>query len=179
MKRHLFETDHEDYRKSVREFVTREVAENIERWDDAELIDRSMFRAAAAAGIYGLEIPEEHGGSGIADYRFRVVVNEELLAAHAHSANITLALQDDLVLHYLVDLATEEQKKRWLPEFARGELVGSLAMSEPGAGSDLRGLRTTAKASRHGLGARRPEDLHQLWFLERPRHRGRSGRFSP
>jgi alkylation response protein AidB-like acyl-CoA dehydrogenase len=150
MQRDFFDTDHEDYRKSVREFVAREVAENAQQWDDDGLIDRSMFRAAAEAGVYGLEIPEAYGGSGTSDYRFRVVVNEELLAAHAHSVNITLALQDDLVLHYLVDLATEEQQRRWLPGFARGELVGSLAMSEPGAGSDLRGLRTTAKATEDG-----------------------------
>jgi alkylation response protein AidB-like acyl-CoA dehydrogenase len=145
MLRHLFEADHEQYRETVAEFVAREVEPNLERWDDQALIDRSFFRAAAEAGIYGLEIPEQYGGSGVKDYRFRVVVNEELCKAHATSVNITLSLQDDLVLHYLIDLATAEQRARWLPGFAKGERVGSLAMTEPGAGSDLRGMRTTAR----------------------------------
>jgi alkylation response protein AidB-like acyl-CoA dehydrogenase len=102
------------------------------------------LRAAAAHGIYALAVPEEYGGSGETDYRYRMVVNEETARAGATSFNMTLGLQDDLVLAYLLDLTTPEQKKRWLTPFARGELLGALAMTEPGAGSDLQGIRTAA-----------------------------------
>ncbi|HZZ52514.1 MAG TPA: acyl-CoA dehydrogenase family protein [Pseudonocardia sp.] len=144
MRRNLYTADHEQYRESVREFVRREVVPNIERWDSQRMIDRDVFASAAKQGVYGLEIPEEHGGSAESDYRYRLVVNEELSEVGATSLNMTLGLQDDLVLHYLVDLGDREQQARWLPGFASGATIGALAMTEPAAGSDLRGMQTTA-----------------------------------
>jgi alkylation response protein AidB-like acyl-CoA dehydrogenase len=92
-----------------------------------------------------LQVGEQYGGAGEADYRYRMVVSEEIARINALSFGLTISLQDDLVLHYLLDLTNEEQKQRWLPGFASGELIGALAMTEPGAGSDLKGIRTTAR----------------------------------
>jgi alkylation response protein AidB-like acyl-CoA dehydrogenase len=145
MERTLYESDHEAYRHSVREFLEREVVPHKDRWDDEHMIDRSVYRRAAEAGIYALNVPEQYGGAGEADYRYRLVVCEEVGRVNALSFGLTLGLQDDLVLHYLTDLTDEEQRKRWLPGFASGTVLGALAMTEPGAGSDLRGIRTSAR----------------------------------
>lgn len=144
MERTLFTADHESYRAVVREYLAREVTPRYEKWEEARWIDRDAFRSAAEAGVYGLQIPEEYGGAGEIDYRYRVVSAEEIARVHATSFGVTTSLQDDLVLHYLLDLTNEEQRQRLLPGFARGETIGALAMTEPGAGSDLRGMRTSA-----------------------------------
>jgi alkylation response protein AidB-like acyl-CoA dehydrogenase len=145
MERTLYESDHEAYRHSVREFLQREVVPHKDRWDDEHMIDRSVYQRAAEAGVYALNVPEQYGGAGEADYRYRLVVCEEVGRVNALSFGLTLGLQDDLVLHYLTDLTDEEQRKRWLPGFASGTVLGALAMTEPGAGSDLRGIRTAAR----------------------------------
>ena len=148
MQRSLYDEDHEAYRATVREFLTREVVPHKDQWDDDRWIPREVFKAAAEAGLYGLQIPEEYGGSGVTDYRYRLVVGEEIARANAISFGVTISLQDDLFLAYLLGRATEEQKKRWLPDFAAGELIGALAMTEPGTGSDLQGIRTSARLDR-------------------------------
>ncbi|CCW13706.1 acyl-CoA dehydrogenase family protein [Rhodococcus aetherivorans] len=145
MERELYTEDHELYRETVREFLAREVQPHQDRWDSEKRIDRSIFARAAKQGIYALQIGEEHGGAGELDYRYRMIVCEEIARINALSFGLTLALQDDLVLHYLLDLTTDEQKQRWLPQFASGELIGALAMTEPGTGSDLQGIKTTAR----------------------------------
>ncbi|SNR83019.1 Acyl-CoA dehydrogenase [Haloechinothrix alba] len=145
MERKLYDDTHEQYRETVRTFLQKEVVPYHESWEADRWIDRSVFARAAGLGVYGLQIPEAYGGAGEQDYRFRMVAAEEIAKAHTISFAVTIALQDDLVLHYLLDLTTEEQRRRWLPGIARGELIGALAMSEPGAGSDLRGIRTTAR----------------------------------
>lgn len=150
MRRALYTDDHERYRDTVREFLAREVEPFYLTWEDTGLIDRSVFKAAAAQGVYALAVPEECGGSGERDYRYRMVVNEEVARIGATSLGMTLALQDDLVLAYLLDLTTEEQRRRWLIPFAQGEVLGALAMTEPGTGSDLRGIRTNARRDGHG-----------------------------
>jgi alkylation response protein AidB-like acyl-CoA dehydrogenase len=114
-------------------------------WDRDRWIDRTVFARAAKAGIYALQIDERYGGAGEFDYRYRMVVCEEVARVNAYSFGLTVSLQDDLVLHYLLDLTNAEQKQRWLPGFASGELIGALAMTEPGTGSDLRSIRTTAR----------------------------------
>ena len=151
MRRTLYADVHEDYRQTVREFFAREVEPHYLQWEADRLIDRSVFRSAAKQGIYALSVPEEYGGAGERDYRFRMVVNEEAARVGATSFNMTLGLQDDLVLSYLLDLTTDEQKDRWLVPFAEGEAIGALAMTEPGTGSDLQGIRTSAR--RDGDGA--------------------------
>ena len=145
MQRTLYNSDHEAYRETVRDFLAREVVPHQENWDRDRFIDREVFARAAKAGIYALEVDEAYGGAGEHDYRFRMVVCEEVARINALSFGLTISLQDDLVLHYLLDLTNEEQKQRWLPGFASGHLIGALAMTEPGTGSDLRAIRTTAR----------------------------------
>jgi alkylation response protein AidB-like acyl-CoA dehydrogenase len=145
VKRVLYGPDHEVYRETVREFLSREVAPYQDDWDREHWIDRAVFARAAKAGIYALQVGEAYGGAGESDYRYRMIVCEEVSRINALSFGLTVSLQDDLVLHYLLDLTNDEQKQRWLPGFASGELIGALAMTEPGAGSDLKGMRTTAK----------------------------------
>jgi alkylation response protein AidB-like acyl-CoA dehydrogenase len=145
VQRSFYTADHEAYRETVREFLAREVVPFQDDWDRDRWIDRAVFASAAKAGVYALNVGEEYGGAGEFDYRYRMVVCEEVSRVTALSFGLTVSLQDDLVLHYLLDLTNDEQKRRWLPGFAAGELIGALAMTEPGAGSDLRGIRTTAR----------------------------------
>jgi long-chain-acyl-CoA dehydrogenase len=144
LDRLLFTADHDDYRQVVRAFVEREVCPNLTRWDQERLIDRQVWLAAGKQGIIGLSVPGEYGGGGEPDYRYQVVVMEELARAGAASLASSFSLQDNIVIPYLKDLGTEQQKQRWLTGMAAGQLIGAIAMTEPGAGSDLQGVRTTA-----------------------------------
>ena len=144
MQRRLFEADHDAYRDTVREFLAREVEPYYEQWEADRLIDRSAWLGAGKSGIIGLSIPEEFGGSGVTDYRFRCVVSEEIARTATTSFGQSVTLQDDIAIPYIKDLGTEEQKRRWLPGMAVGELIGAIAMTEPGAGSDLQGVKSSA-----------------------------------
>lgn len=152
MERDIYEEDHEAFRDLVKDFVKRHVSnESIERWDAAGEIDRETMLAAGEAGIIGLSVPEEFGGAGmLQDYRFRTIVNEEVIGAGAGSLAGAFGIQDDLAVPYLVHMGTQAQKEKWLPRMATGEVLGALAMTEPGAGSDLRGIKTTAKKTEGG-----------------------------
>ncbi|MEJ1091395.1 acyl-CoA dehydrogenase family protein [Microbacterium istanbulense] len=147
MERDIYEEDHEAFRDLVKDFVKRHVSnEAIERWDAAGEIDRETMLAAGEAGLIGLSVPEEFGGAGmLQDYRFRAIVNEEVIGAGAGSLAGAFGIQDDLAVPYLVHMGTQEQKEKWLPRMASGEILGALAMTDPGAGSDLRGIKTNAK----------------------------------
>jgi len=147
MERDIYEEDHEAFRDLVKDFVKRHVTnEAIERWDAAGEIDRATMLAAGEAGLIGLSVPEEFGGAGmLQDYRFRTIVMEEVIAAGAGSLAGAFGIQDDLAVPYLVHMGTQEQKEKWLPRMATGEVLGALAMTDPGAGSDLRGIKTNAK----------------------------------
>ena len=144
MDRTLYEQDHEDFRAVVREFVAREVTPHQQRWEQAHLIDRSVWTAAGKQGLLGLAAPEELGGAGQDDFRYRAVMMEEFARVGAASLASGFAVQDDIVLPYLLDLGTPEQKRRWIPGICTGETITAIAMTEPGAGSDLQGIRTTA-----------------------------------
>ncbi|MGW0950105.1 acyl-CoA dehydrogenase family protein [Streptomyces sp. NPDC002623] len=144
MQRTLYDQDHEDFRDVVREFVAREVVPHQERWETERLIDRGVWTAAGKQGLLALAAPEEHGGGGQADFRYRAVMMEEFARVGAASLGSAFSVQDDIVLPYLLDLGTEEQKQRWLPGICAGETVTAIAMTEPGAGSDVQGIRTTA-----------------------------------
>ena len=147
MERDIYDEDHEAFRDLVKDFVKRHVTnEAIERWDAAGEIDRATMLAAGEAGLIGLSVPEEFGGAGmLQDYRFRTIVMEEVIAAGAGSLAGAFGIQDDLAVPYLVHMGTQEQKEKWLPRMATGEVLGALAMTDPGAGSDLRGIKTNAK----------------------------------
>jgi alkylation response protein AidB-like acyl-CoA dehydrogenase len=142
--RDLYTSEHEAFRDAVRRYVDREVVPNLDRWDEERQIDRSAWVAAGRQGIVGLSGPDEYDGGGVVDYRFRHLVQEEFGRVGASALTSSFALQDDIVVPYLVSLATPEQSARWLPGMCRGELIGAIAMTEPGTGSDLRGIRTSA-----------------------------------
>ncbi|SOD59191.1 Acyl-CoA dehydrogenase [Streptomyces zhaozhouensis] len=143
MRREIFEAEHEAFRESVRAFVEREVLPHHQRWEREGAVDRSLWRAAGAQGLLGLAVPEEYGGGGSADFRFPLVLAEEL--ARVGATGPGFRVHNDIVGPYLTELATDEQKRRWLPGFCSGETIAAIAMTEPGAGSDLQGIRTTAE----------------------------------
>lgn len=142
--RSIYESDHEEFRDLVRHFAEKHGKPNAERWDAEGKVDRWLFTEAAEAGILGFAIPEEYGGGGMPDFRFNAVMGEELARNPVSSGLACIALQNDIVYPYFLDLTNEEQKKRWLPGIASGELVTAVAMTEPETGSDLAAIRTTA-----------------------------------
>ncbi|EME99571.1 acyl-CoA dehydrogenase family protein [Streptomyces mobaraensis NBRC 13819 = DSM 40847] len=142
MDRRIFDDRHDAFRATVRTFLDREVAPHYERWEEDGVVSRDVWRAAGKQGLLGLAVPEEYGGGGTPDFRFGVVLAEEF--ARAGAAGFAAGLHNDIIGPYLTGLATEEQKRRWLPGFCSGETVTAIAMTEPGAGSDLQGIRTTA-----------------------------------
>jgi alkylation response protein AidB-like acyl-CoA dehydrogenase len=142
MKRLVFEPEHEQLRETTKQYIEREVQPNAEKWERDRIVDRSAYVAAGKYGLIGFNMPEKYGGGGSDDFRFNAVIVEEL--AKFGSATPSLSLQNDIVGPYLSSLANEEQQQRWLPGYVTGEVIGAIAMSEPGAGSDLAGIRTSA-----------------------------------
>ena len=142
MKRQIFTAEHEAFRELVRTFLTKEVVPNRERWEAAGVVDREVWLAAGRAGLLGFFVDEKYGGAGVDDRRYHAVFTEE--AARAGASGPAFGLHNDIIGPYLTDLTTEEQKQRWLPGFCTGVLITAIAMTEPGAGSDLQGIRTTA-----------------------------------
>jgi alkylation response protein AidB-like acyl-CoA dehydrogenase len=140
--RNIFESEHEQFRATCREFLSRHVLPHHDRWEADGIVDREVYVEAAKQGVLGFNIPDQYGGGGVTDWRFNVVVNEEFSRAFAHGP--AFSLQSDMLTPYLVRQTDEEQKNRWLPGFARGELIVAVAMSEPNTGSDLQGIRTHA-----------------------------------
>ncbi|SFK60352.1 acyl-CoA dehydrogenase family protein [Streptomyces pini] len=143
MKRKIFTEDHEAFRQTVRAFLEREVLPHYERWEREGAVDREAWRAAGRQGLLGVAVPEEYGGGGQDDFRYGAVLAEEF--TRAGTPGLAIGLHNDVIGPYLTSLATEEQKKRWLPGFCSGEIVTAIAMTEPGAGSDLQGIRTSAE----------------------------------
>jgi acyl-CoA dehydrogenase len=142
MRRTIFDNEHRDFRDSVRTFLRREAVPNTGAWEAAGMVPRSFWIKAAQAGFVGFEAPEEHGGLGLSDFRFNAILDEEV--EYAEVAGDNFSLENDIVAPYLIELADEQQQARWLPRFTAGELVVAIAMSEPGAGSDLQAIRTQA-----------------------------------
>ena len=143
MARALFSEEHDMFRDSFRAFVEKELVPHSDEWERAGIVPREAWLAAGAQGFIGTQVPEEYGGPGVDDFRFNVIVGEEL--SRAGASGLGLTLQNDVALPYFLDLTTEEQKRRWLPGIVSGETVTAIAMTEPGAGSDLAGIRTTAR----------------------------------
>jgi alkylation response protein AidB-like acyl-CoA dehydrogenase len=143
MQRTRYEAEHEAFRDAVRSFLAQHVVPFHDAWEKAGIVDREVWRAAGKQGLLGTDVPEQFGGGGVKDFRYNCVVTEEVIRVGASGIGFTL--HNDVVAPYLLDLATDEQKERWLPPFVTGELITAIAMSEPGAGSDLQGLRTTAR----------------------------------
>ncbi|MFD8755537.1 acyl-CoA dehydrogenase family protein [Kitasatospora sp. NPDC059577] len=142
MQREIFTEQHDDFRATVRAFLAKEVLPHYDRWEKAGIVDRSVWLAAGRQGLLGIAVPEEYGGGGTPDFRYAAVLAEEF--ARAGASGLAIGLHNDIIGPYLTSLATEEQKRRWLPGFCSGELITAIAMTEPGTGSDLQGIRTQA-----------------------------------
>jgi alkylation response protein AidB-like acyl-CoA dehydrogenase len=142
MERDLFDEEHLLFRETVREFMAREVVPHHAKWESDGIVPREVWKKAGEVGMFGFSVPEEYGGAGIKDFRYNAVIVEEIMAHGA--SGLGFSLHNDVMAPYLVDLTNDEQKQRWLPGFASGELITAIAMTEPGAGSDLQGVRTTA-----------------------------------
>ena len=143
MKREIYDEDHEAFRSSVREFLERSVIPNVEQHAVDKAIPREFWLEAGKQGFLGLEIPEEYGGAGADDYRFNAVMAEELSKVNA-ALGSCWGIHADITAPYIVAMGTEEQKKRWLPGVAAGEILLAIGMTEPSGGSDLAALKTTA-----------------------------------
>ncbi len=144
MKRTLFEEDHEMFREMAAEFNTRAVAPHYAQWDQDHMMSRDLWTSAGEQGLLGLAVPEQFGGMGMNDYRFRAVLDEEFAKSNHLAVGLAFHLHDDMVLPHLLAYGSDDLKGRWLPGMVSGETVTSVAWTEPGAGSDLRGIRTKA-----------------------------------
>jgi acyl-CoA dehydrogenase len=142
LQRDIFTSEHDAFRDMVRAFIARNITPYHEQWERDRVVSREVWRQAGAAGLLGIEIDEKYGGGGNPDYTYYLIMNEELARAGAHGPGFSV--HNDIVGQYLVRLVTPEQAQRWLPGYCSGELITAIAMSEPGAGSDLQGIRTTA-----------------------------------
>ncbi|WP_055603809.1 acyl-CoA dehydrogenase family protein [Streptomyces aureus] len=143
MKRQLYTADHEAFRATVRTFLEKEVLPHYEQWERDGIVSREVWLAAGRQGLLGIAVDEEYGGGGNPDFRYASVLAEEF--TRAGTPGLAIGLHNDIIGPYLTSLGTEEQKRRWLPGFCSGETITAIAMTEPGAGSDLQGIRTTAE----------------------------------
>ncbi|MGA1212501.1 MAG: acyl-CoA dehydrogenase family protein [Solirubrobacterales bacterium] len=144
MERQIFETEHEDFRETVRRFVAEEVSPHFEQWEDDGIMPREVFQKAGDKDMLAMAAPEEFGGLGLDDYRFNQVIVEEGSYAGALGCLLGLSLHNDICLPYFLEYTTDEQKERWLPGIVDGSLITALAMTEPGIGSDLGSMGTKA-----------------------------------
>jgi alkylation response protein AidB-like acyl-CoA dehydrogenase len=139
----LYEAEHEAFRAMVRDFLAKEVVPHHEEWEKAGIVDRAVWLKAGEQGLLGMDVPEEYGGGGVKDFRYNAILAAEV--SRAGASGLGFSLHNDVVAPYIVELTDDEQKARWLPGFLSGEMITAIAMSEPGAGSDLQGLKTTAR----------------------------------
>lgn len=142
MGRDIYTDEHHAFRDMVRSFIEKEIAPHHEQWEKDGIVSREVWLAAGRAGLLGIDMPEEFGGGGNPDYRYYVIFNEELAKAGVHGPGF--AVHNDINGGYLRQLCTDEQKRRWFPGYCSGEIITAIAMTEPAAGSDLQGIRTTA-----------------------------------
>ncbi len=142
MHRDIFTPEHDAFREMVREFIAREVTPHHAQWERDGMVSRDVWLAAGRAGLLGIDVDEKYGGGGNPDYRFYLILDEEF--ARAGATGPGFAVHNDINGQYFLRLCTPEQRDRWLPGYCSGEIITAIAMSEPGAGSDLQGIRTTA-----------------------------------
>ena len=141
-ERTLFEPEHDLFRESYRAFLDKHVAPYHDEWEKAKIVDRGVWLEAGKQGFLGMAVPEEYGGGGNSDFRYNTIITEETSAGRFNG--VGFPLHNDIIAPYLLDLTTEEQKQRWLPQFCTGEMITAIAMTEPGTGSDLQGIKTRA-----------------------------------
>jgi len=144
VRRAIFTDEQDSFRESFRRFLAEEVTPFYDDWERAGIVPRETYAKAATHGFVAMSVPEEHGGAGIDDFRFNAVIGEEAALAAAYGFGLGLTLHNDVCLPYLLSYANEEQRRRWLPGVASGALILAIAMTEPGTGSDLAGIKTSA-----------------------------------
>ncbi|MEG3587070.1 MAG: acyl-CoA dehydrogenase family protein [Actinomycetota bacterium] len=144
MKRTIFEEDHQLFRESFRQFVHKEMVPHNDFWEQEGIVSRELFEKAGEYGFLGIDLPEKYGGGGINDYRFNQIMGEEFDLAGVATAGSGLGLHNDICLPYFKEYCTDEQKDRWMTGLTDGSLITAIAMSEPGTGSDLASIATTA-----------------------------------
>jgi alkylation response protein AidB-like acyl-CoA dehydrogenase len=142
VQRDIFTSEHEAFRDMVRSFIARHIAPYHEQWERDRMVSREVWLAAGSAGLLGIEVDEKYGGGGDPDFTYYLILDEELARAGAHGPGFSV--HNDVIGPYLTRLASPEQRERWLPGYCSGELITAIAMTEPGAGSDLQGIRTSA-----------------------------------
>ena len=146
MERDLFDDEHEQFRASVRRWLDVEVVPNHEQWERDGAVPHDLFAQAGEHGFLGMAVPEQYGGGGVPDFRYNLVLSEEIQAVGVAGSGLGLTLHNDICLPYFLRYCNEEQAQRWLPGIVSGELVTAIAMTEPGIGSDLASMSTTALA---------------------------------
>jgi alkylation response protein AidB-like acyl-CoA dehydrogenase len=144
MQRHHYDGDHVAFGEAFRAFADKVVVPDYLEFERAGITPRDVFAEAGKSGFLGMAIPDEYGGGGVADFRFNQILDEQIAAAGIGGSGLGLSLHNDICLPYFLSYTTDEQKRRWLPGIASGELITAIAMTEPGAGSDLAGIRTRA-----------------------------------
>jgi alkylation response protein AidB-like acyl-CoA dehydrogenase len=144
MERTLFDDEHEQFRDSFSRWLAKEIVPNHEKWNADGIVPREVFASAGAQGYIGMDIPTEYGGGGVADFRYHQIIDEEIQAAGVGASGLGLTLHNDICVPYFLSYCTDEQKQRWLPGIASGELITAIGMTEPSIGSDLASMATTA-----------------------------------
>jgi len=145
VERTIFEPEHDLFREAYQGFLAQHVEPNHARWEEQEIVDREVWLEAGKNGFLGMAVPEEFGGGGVDDFRYNAIIGEE--GARGGYTGPGFTLHNDIIAPYLISLCNDEQKKRWLPKYCSGEMITAIAMTEPGTGSDLQGIRTTATKS--------------------------------
>ncbi|MGY1810540.1 acyl-CoA dehydrogenase family protein [Blastococcus sp. SYSU D00669] len=148
MRHDLYETEHDEFRDMVRAWAEKNVAPFHAEWEKAGIVPREVWLSGGQQGLLGMDVDERYGGGGVRDFRYNAVLDEEMTRIGA--SGVGFGLHNDVVAPYLRDLATDEQKQRWLPRFCSGELITAIAMTEPGTGSDLQGITTNARRDGDG-----------------------------
>jgi long-chain-acyl-CoA dehydrogenase len=145
VQRTVFEPEHELFRRTAGHFLESEILPHVEQWEADGRVDKAMFRKAGEIGLLGMAIPEAYGGGGVDDFRYNAVIGEVIVGGGGGASGMCITLHNDVCLPYFLSYASDEQRTRWLPGCASGDLMTAIAMTEPGTGSDLAGIATTAR----------------------------------
>jgi alkylation response protein AidB-like acyl-CoA dehydrogenase len=145
MDRKHFDAEHLAFAEAFRAFADKQLVPHYLDWERAGITPREVFAEAGRSGFLGMQVPEEYGGGGTSDFRFNQAMNEQIADAGITGSGLGLSLHNDTCLPYFLSFCNDEQRRRWLPGIAAGELITAVAMTEPGAGSDLSGIRTSAR----------------------------------
>lgn len=150
MKHSIYNDEHNAFRAAVHQFIDRDILGHVDNYAEAHCLPREFWLAAGRQGLLGLEVPEEYGGSAAGDYRFNAILQAELAAVNMALPS-AVGIHADVVPPYLIQLANDSQRKRWLPGMCSGEVTAAIAMTEPGVGSDLANLATNAARTSSGF----------------------------